>query len=419
VTIRRLTAIVVIYFCATFAWFTLGTSVVARSGEFDSRLEREVALLWGGRHVQAAPTVQVERPRQVTETVKVDEGGRSATRQETKTVVKCEPLALDSSRVEVDLALDQRKKGLLWYDTYGVRVRAIYRVRNPDDVERTLVTRLGFPSTDALYDGFAFTVNGVGGQPAGELSKGVTVRTTVAPRGDAVIALAYQSRGLGDWLYSFAQGSVAQVRDFTLVMRTDFEAIDFPPGTVSPTRRTRRPAGWELTWRFASLVTGQRIGMDLPDRLNPGPLAARITFFAPVSLLFFLTVLVILGVLRDSSLHPVNYGFLSAAFFAFHLLLAYLVDHVQVHLAFAIASLVSVGLVISYLRIVAGVRFAVVEAGLAQLVFLVLFSYAFFIEGFTGLTVTIGAVVTLFVLMQATARVDWSAVFARPAGAVR
>jgi len=130
-------------------------------------------------------------------------------------------------------------------------------------------------------------------------------------------------------------------------------------------------------------------------------------------------VLVILGVLRDSSLHPVNYGFLSAAFFAFHLLLAYLVDHVQVHLAFAIASLVSVGLVISYLRIVAGVRFAVVEAGLAQLVFLVLFSYAFFIEGFTGLTVTIGAVVTLFVLMQATARVDWSAVFARPAGAVR
>ena len=44
--------------------------------------------------------------------------------------------------------------------------------------------------------------------------------------------------------------------------------------------------------------------------------------------------------------------------------------------------------------------------------FLVLFSYAFFFEGYTGLTVTIGAIVTLFVLMQATARVDWGAVFA-------
>jgi hypothetical protein len=48
-------------------------------------------------------------------------------------------------------------------------------------------------------------------------------------------------------------------------------------------------------------------------------------------------------------------------------------------------------------------------------VFLVLFSYAFFFEGYTGLTVTVGAVVTLFALMQATARVDWTAVFATPA----
>ena len=45
--------------------------------------------------------------------------------------------------------------------------------------------------------------------------------------------------------------------------------------------------------------------------------------------------------------------------------------------------------------------------------FLVLFSYAFFFEGYTGLTVTVGAVITLFVLMQLTARVDWSVVFAR------
>ena len=41
--------------------------------------------------------------------------------------------------------------------------------------------------------------------------------------------------------------------------------------------------------------------MDPPDRLNPGPLAARITFFAPVSLLFFFTVMVILGVLRATA----------------------------------------------------------------------------------------------------------------------
>jgi hypothetical protein len=68
----------------------------------------------------------------------------------------------------------------------------------------------------------------------------------------------------------------------------------------------------------------------------------------------------------------------------------------------------------TYLRRAAGLRSTVREAALAQFVYLVLFSYAFFFEGYTGLTVTIGAVLTLFVLMQITARVDWGEVFARP-----
>ena len=33
--------------------------------------------------------------------------------------------------------------------------------------------------------------------------------------------------------------------------------------------------------------------------------------------------------------------------------------------------------------------------------------HAFFLPGFTGLTITIGAIVTLFVVMQMTARIDW------------
>ena len=53
-------------------------------------------------------------------------------------------------------------------------------------------------------------------------------------------------------------------------------------------------------------------------------------------------------------------------------------------------------------------RFAAVESGLAQLVYLILFSYALFNEGWSGLTITIGAIVTLFVAMQATGRLRFS-----------
>ncbi len=122
----------------------------------------------------------------------------------------------------------------------------------------------------------------------------------------------------------------------------------------------------------------------------------------------------VIATLRQIDLHPMNYFFLAAAFFSFHLLLAYLVDHISLHPAFAISAATSIVLVVSYLRLVVGLRFALVEAGLTQFCYLVLFSYAFFFEGYTGLAITIGAVVTLFVVMQVTGRIRWAEKFSSP-----
>ena len=180
---------------------------------------------------------------------------------------------------------------------------------------------------------------------------------------------------------------------------------------MAPSAKECTATGWRLAWQYSDLIAGVNIGMLLPQRLQPGPLAGEISFFAPVSLFFFFVVILAIAVVRRIELHPMHFFFLAAAFFAFHLLLAYLVDHVSIHAAFVVASLVSVGLVVSYLRMVVGTRFAFVEAALAQLVYLVAFSYAFFFKGFTGLAVTVGAILTLFVLMQMTARIRWSEVF--------
>ena len=94
--------------------------------------------------------------------------------------------------------------------------------------------------------------------------------------------------------------------------------------------------------------------MVMPEKLQPGPLAGRISFFAPVSLLFFFFLIFIISTLQKIDLHPMHYFFLATSFFAFHLLLAYLADHISIHVAFAICSAVSIFLVVSYLRIVVG-----------------------------------------------------------------
>ncbi len=413
-TPARLAAIGLVYCCSAIAWFVLGGTIVGRTGESDAHLAQEVEQLWGGHHDQIAPGARIERPRIVIEDVKDAKGLKIG--EIKKTVVDAVPVPLDSSRVAVSLALDQRRKGLLWYATYAVDFRASYKIHNPDPEARRAIVQLSFPSSQGLYDGFVFSVNGRPAGPVSDLTQGVRAETTLEPGEDALVQVAYRSRGLGDWDYSFVPKGVAQVNDFTLTLDTDFKDVDFPAGTISPTHKEPTASGWRLRWRFDSLAAGQKIGVLAPNRLNPGPLASRITFFAPVGLLFFLTVMVIVGVIERRSLHPMNYFFLAAAFFAFHLLLAYLVDHVDIHVAFVIAATVSILLVVSYLRIVAGMRTALLQAGSAQLVFLVLFSYAFFFEGYTGLAVTIGAVLTLFVLMQATARLDWADVLARREG---
>lgn len=412
-SVSRLMAVIFIFGCSTVAWFFLGASVAHRTGEYDAMLASEVTMLWGGQHVQGAPLVSAREIGEVVETVQEEgDDGEPVTRRVRREVETWRPVPLASSEIDVALRLEHRRKGLLWYDLYEVDFDARYTVQAPADATGSLRVAFAFPAPQAIYDDFTFRVGEREGS-ASDLESAIIIDLEVAAGETIPITVGYRSRGLDTWVYAFRDRGVGQVHDFTMFMTTDFDAVDFPAGTLSPT--TREPSsevGERLTWRFENLVTGKRIGVDLPNRLNPGPLTQRVTFFAPVSLLFFLTVMIILGVTQGQSLHPMHYFFIAAAFFSFHLLLAYLVDHISIHLAFVIAAVVSLSLVVSYLRVVVGMHFALARAGVAQLVYLILFNYAFFFQGFTGLAITLGAIVTLFALMQLTARVDWAEVFA-------
>jgi hypothetical protein len=403
---KRIVAIIFIFFCTAVAWAVLGSSIFIRTNDLDARLEGQVASIWGAPQTQTPPTGSYQRVElKTTETVEDGKKKTVTTREKVTT-----PLPLESSRVAVTLNLEYRQKGLLWYSLYTVAFGGTYVFRNSTNEEQKVGYTLTFPATQAIYDEFVFTLDG---QPL-LLRNEKTFAVAEAQLGagkTATLKVGYRSRGLASWKYNFG-GEVAQVRDFQLRMATNFKAIDFPENGLSPSEKHETPQGWELAWNYKNLVTGNDIGMVMPEKLQPGPLAGRISYFAPVSLFFFFFLMFIITTLRGIELHPMNYFFLAAAFFAFHLLLAYLVDHISIHAAFAICSAVSIFLVVSYLRLVVGIRFAAVEAGLAQFIYLVLFSYAFFFKGFTGLAVTIGSILTLFVVMQMTGRIRWAEKFA-------
>ena len=409
--ILRIAAITLILGCTSLAWFILGGTIDSRTNESDEKLRSGVASIWGSPQEQAPPTASYDHMEQ--EKVETETDGHKTTRIQNRTVTILFPA--DSSRINVDLKLEHRQKGLLWYSTYTVDFDGGYTFRNPTSEPQLVTFRLKFPAEHAIYDGLVMQVNG---QSLGIATdeQGARATAQIGPSQTASFRVAYRSHGMQNWRYRLG-GEVSQARDFTLHARTNFRDIDFPLDTLAPTQKEATPNGWNLTWRYSSLISGFHIGVTMPEKLQPGPLAGQVSYFAPVSLLLFFFLIFIITTMRHIDLHPMNYFFLAAGFFSFHLLLAYLVDHISIHAAFFLCSVVSIFLVVSYLRLVAGPRFAFLEAGVAQFIYLVLFAYAFFLHGFTGLAITIGCIVTLFVVMQMTARIRWVERFSHSAPA--
>ncbi|MGH8015133.1 MAG: inner membrane CreD family protein, partial [Candidatus Zixiibacteriota bacterium] len=290
--------------------------------------------------------------------------------------------------------------------TYTVDFQGDYLFSNDSDQDQTYYFTYTFPNAGGIYDGFAMKIDGDSLKDLVIAGQTITKSFLIPKKESRRIEVSYKSQGLGEWWYEFGQG-VSQIRNLNLVMNTNFKDINFPEMSMSPTSKVEKGSGWQLGWNYDNLISGVQIGMEMPQKLNPGPFVARVSYFAPVSLFFFFFLLFMITMIKSVRVHPMNYFFLAAAFYAFHLLLAYLADHIDINLAMFITSAVSIFLVVSYMRLVVGARFAFVEIGIAQFVYLVLFSYAFFFEGYTGLTITILSIVTLFIVMQVTGRINW------------
>ena len=403
--LRQILALAFIFVCTSIAWVILGATIFSRTYGSNEKLQGQVASTWGTSQQQSPPTATYTLTDVVSSTTV--ENGKVVVHSEN--VQRQVPLPVEASRIHVNFHLTPRQKGLLWYSTYAVDFAGDYTFQNNTVKAQTVDFRLKFPAQKAIYDDLQMKVN----EQTVALTtddQGTVGQATMGPGDTARLHVAYRSQGLDCWRYQLGDG-IAQARDFMLTMQTNFRDIDFADDTLSPTSKQLIPGGWQLTWQYSNLVSGFQIGMTMPQKPQPGPLAGEISYAAPVSLFFFFFLMFIITTLRNIDLHPMNYFFLATAFFAFHLLLAYSVDHISIHAAMILSSAVSVGLVVSYLRLVVGLRFAALEAGTAQLIYLVLFSYAFFWKGFTGLAITVIAIITLFVVMQVTGKI-WSERFA-------
>lgn len=389
-SIKRIIAVGFIFLLACGGWVILGTSTTVRSTTFASRLSMLVGELWGESLSQSAPTFGVTIP------------GSEQVRW----------LIPEKNAIKVDIQTDYRKKGLIWYPTYVCAFDGSYTIANSEDVAQKVRLRFRFPKAGGTYDGFSATIDDVPLQIPVTSADEIGEIVELKPGEARTFRVTYTTRGMTDWRY-VPDPNVGRVRNLSLDVTTNFDKVDYTERSLSPAETDIGSEGSTLSWVASDLITTQEMGVIVPERLNPGPVASRITFFAPVCLIFFFVLIATINIMYKIPIHPMHYMFVAAGFFAFHLLLAYMVDLIPIHVSFVISAIVSVGLVTSYLAGALGREFPWKIAAAGQMLFLVLFSYSFFLEGTTGLTVAVGSVVTLGVLMRVTAGVDWNEVFAK------
>ena len=388
-TAPRLFAIGFIFCAISIAWLVLGNTLSKRHRSSTSNAKSSVTELWGPEQSQVHPEIWY-----------IPYANASARSY-------IQPV---SSSVDVKLHYEPKKKGLSWNNTYSADFSARYEIKNNSDSPRLFNIVFSLPSSNSSYRDFTFKIDDDVREDITP-SLGVIKQTVSIPAQEtSTLEISYLNRGMDQWSYHL--GEVERIQDFHLNMQTNFENIDFPAGSSSPTSRDYDESAetYQLTWNYSDVINPQHIAMRMPEIKDAALIASKISFFAPISLLFFFAIMIIFGLIKGVNLHPMNYVFLAAGFFSFHLLFSYLVDLLPLHLAFVIAAGASLLLIGSYVHALGGKDLLKIALP-AQFTYLVLFSYSFLFKGVTGLTIALGSVITLALVMRATAKIDWAEAF--------
>src|SRR4029453_17098708 len=107
---KRIIAIAFIFICTSVAWAILGVTLFSRTYDSGAVSANQVASLWGTAQNQAPPTASYKTT--TTRQQPGVENGVPVVRTISEDHIT--PLPLESSKIDVDLDLQHRQKGLLW-----------------------------------------------------------------------------------------------------------------------------------------------------------------------------------------------------------------------------------------------------------------------------------------------------------------
>ena len=239
----RIAAIGFVYLIATLGWVALGTTIAYRTDNQDASLKSEVGQLWGTPLVQQSPEASLLIERAVENKAQA-QGAQVPQTTQNKSAAQAPPadkygVPIVENDIRVGLELDQRQKGLLWYSTYRVRFTANYTFENVQDKSGEMVVSFTFPAREGQYDEFKFEIDGASIPTTRKESNQLVVKLPSRAKQRHRLSINYYSNGINSFMYRFGDG-ISEVRNFQLAAATNFEGVDFPGNTLSPTSKEKR-----------------------------------------------------------------------------------------------------------------------------------------------------------------------------------
>ena len=277
---KRIFAIFTIFMVGVVGWFILGQANWIRSSSTSSILTKSVQSLWGTPIIQHSPKLTIKVP------------GTEQTRI----------ISPSKNYVEAIINLEQRKKGLLWYPTYTVDFKGRYEVKNDAPIAQNIRLNFLLPSKNATYENVLLKIGNNTESLDNAIGYGFHRIIPLESGSSKTIEIQYRTRGIESWQYNLdAENGKVSGLDINLV--TNFSDVDYVVGSLSPMKAVPTDSGLNINWSASELITNQNIGITLPQKLNPGPLAARMSFFAPICLLFFFVLITAICVTKKISIH--------------------------------------------------------------------------------------------------------------------
>jgi hypothetical protein len=362
-------------------WVLLTMRVQTRTRFAQKSQLQHVKQIWGGNLEQPMPSI---RYKGFGSDVSTLNQGR-----------------LQASDITVKLAVDYRKKGLVYYTGYNADFEGTYTIRNPEAEKIYLSFIFPYPMQqgEGMLRDAQMLVNGEEDVLNTEYQQNLALWTGALGAEESLeIRVRYTGRGLNHFIYGFEPGR--QINNFRMTISVvGTPKVDYPVSTMTPTRTETGADGATLTWELDRSLTQFNLGVVLPDKLNVARQIGVMASRAPVFFLLFLATLCAMLTLTGRALHFVKIAVISVAYFFFYPLFAYLSVYLDFLLAFVLSFLILGALIVNYARVIYS-RPIAIAVGLAYTFYLGITSLAALFPTYTGLILVIEGVALLAVIMH-------------------